>query len=116
MHTMMPSRSSIVTAALMIVVAGAACTLIAADRAAPVHRHAEDLQRLVGGLGCGPAVDLSRCAFSFDPRLCADCSLNYAPVPGSCFFCPQHACSILYCRPLTSAADRIEEVGDGRAP
>lgn len=66
----------------------------------------EEFQRTLGGLGCGPAVDLSHCCFSFDPRLCEDCSLNHDPVPGSVYFCRQHACSILYCRPLVPAADR----------
>ncbi len=57
---------------------------------------AEEFQRLVGGLGGGPAVDLSRCAFSFDPRLCSSCPDDWGPIPGGVYFCPQHACSILF--------------------
>lgn len=62
----------------------------------------EEFQRLVGGLGGGPAVELSGCEFSFDPRLCEECSLNHGPVPGGVFFCRQHGCSILFCKPLIS--------------
>jgi hypothetical protein len=102
----------------------AACALMTADSLAPAagDGQAEELQKLVGGLGCGPAVDLSRCAFSFDPRLCPDCPLNQAPVPGAIYFCSQHGCSILYCRPLVMTGrlrravlpDGAEEDGDGR--
>ena len=112
-------------AVLMVVFFGAACALVTADSVAPAagNGHAEELQQLVGGLGCGPAVDLSRCAFSFDPRLCPDCPLNHAPVPGGVYFCSQHGCSILYCRPLVTTEQvgnlvppaGAEEDGDGRA-
>jgi hypothetical protein len=61
-----------------------------------------EFQQLVGGLGCGPSVELSRCAFSFDPRLCPECPQNHGPIAGGAFFCPHHACSILYCPPLRS--------------
>jgi hypothetical protein len=59
-------------------------------------------QDLVGGLGFGPAADLSRCAFSFDPRLCDRCPEDVEPIPGGVYFCPQHGCSILYYPPLVS--------------
>src|SRR5260370_1164975 len=57
-----------------------------------------------GRRGCGPVVDLSRCAFRVAPRRCAYCPLNHGPIPGGVSFCPQHACSILYCPPLSSQA------------
>ena len=77
----------------------------------------EEFQRLVGGLGCGPAADLSRCAYSFDPRLCSDCPLQYGAAPGGACFCPQHACSILYYPPLRRGASiPIERSEDGRLP
>jgi hypothetical protein len=99
---------------LLIVFPVTAVVLLAADNGTRRRLdHAEALQRLVGGLGCGPAVDLSRCAFSFDPRLCPDCPLNRGPVPGGVYFCPQHACSILVCPPLTP---RETEGGNGRLP
>ena len=46
-------------------------------------------QGLVGGLGLGPAVDLSRCASDFDPRIDPGCSLRHDPLPLA--FCPSHA-------------------------
>jgi hypothetical protein len=116
---MMSFKGACLLVVLLIIVPVAAVVLVIADSIAPPrdHAHAEELQRLVGGLGCGPAVDLSRCAFSFDPRLCATCSLNHGPVPGGVYFCPQHACSILYCRPPTlSLAPPVAEEGDGRTP
>jgi hypothetical protein len=98
-------RSRFLAAALIALLAGSAGVLIATDGLASAEhdRRSEEFQHLVGGLGLGPAVDLSRCGFSFDPRLCPDCPLNHEPVPGGVYFCPQHACSILYWpRPWTT--------------
>jgi hypothetical protein len=76
---------------------------------------AEAFQRLVGGLGFGPAVDLSRCAFSFDPRLCSSCPEDGGPIPGGAYFCPQHACSILY-YPRLEGGRALPGEADGDAP
>lgn len=54
-----------------------------------VARRAE-FQSLVGGLGFGAAVDLSECAFSFDPRLRPNCSHIEGPIPAGFFLCPKH--------------------------
>jgi hypothetical protein len=91
-------RSRFLLRALIVLLAGAAGLLVAMDTLTGIEqeRRSEEFQRLVGGLGMGPAVDLSRCGFSFDPRLCPDCPLNHEPVPDGVYFCPQHACSILY--------------------
>ncbi|MFI5403308.1 MAG: hypothetical protein ACHQ1G_10250 [Planctomycetota bacterium] len=59
--------------------------------AAPSTEGSEDFQRLVGGLGLGPAVDLSRCPAEFDPRVDAGCALGGEPLPASTLFCPVHA-------------------------
>jgi hypothetical protein len=101
---MTSSKAPLLLNSLIAALAVAAGLVLATDSMAPASEEApaEELQRLVGGLGCGPAVDLSRCAFSFDPRLCEDCPLNHGPIPGGIYFCPQHACSILYCQPLAS--------------
>ena len=61
---------------------------------------AAEFQRLVGGLGFGPAVELGRCPFSFDPRLGRCCGENFGPVPGGVYFCPQHAGSVFFYPPL----------------
>jgi hypothetical protein len=57
------------------------------------QERSEEFQRLVGGLGFGPALDLDRCAFAFDPRLCPVCSQDVGPIPGGTSFCPYHASS-----------------------
>lgn len=41
--------------------------------------------------GLGRAVDLSRCAAAFDPRLGSPCELRYGPLPGTQALCPDHA-------------------------
>jgi hypothetical protein len=60
----------------------------------------EAFQRLVGGLGFGPAVDLDGCPFGFDPRLDGSCSQQRGPIPGGACFCPRHAGSLFPYRPL----------------
>jgi hypothetical protein len=84
------------------------------DRRTP---KAEEFQRLVGGLGFGPALDLSRCAFSFDPRLCCGCPQDGGPIPGGFSFCPEHACSIWYYpQPTTCGGLSTETSGDAPVP
>ncbi|MGH7162441.1 MAG: hypothetical protein ACREID_03070 [Planctomycetota bacterium] len=51
----------------------------------------EAFQRLVGGLGLGPTLDLARCAREFDPRLECACGLRHDPLPAGSMFCPTHA-------------------------
>ena len=56
----------------------------------PEAGRAGEFQHLVGGLGFGPALDLSRCEPSFDPRLCPACTQDVGPLPGGMIFCPHH--------------------------
>jgi len=84
-----------------VLLAGAAAVLV--GEGASQHgrlQRAEEFQRLVRGLGLGPSVDLTRCAFRFDPRLCSACPEDHGPVAGGSWFCPCQGCSILYYRPL----------------
>jgi hypothetical protein len=76
----------------------AAAAVLVADMASSAQRElkAREFQGLVGGLGFGPAADLSACAFSFDPRLCPGCAMEHGPVLGGAYFCPYHSCAILY--------------------
>ena len=92
------NHSSTIVGFLIAVVALLACVVMAAEILGENRNRAKasDFQELVGGLGCGPAVDLSQCEMTFDPRLCQDCSLRHEPVPGAVYFCPQHACSLLF--------------------
>jgi hypothetical protein len=91
-----PDRRAPLLLALIGGLALAAGLVLGVDNARPQAERAEAFQRLVGGLGFGPAVDLSRCAFSFDPRLCDSCPADGEPIPGGVYFCPRHACSILF--------------------
>jgi hypothetical protein len=77
---------------------------------------AEAFQRLVGGLGFGPAVDLSHCAFCFDPRLCGSCPEDWGPVPGGAYFCPRHGCSVLLYPRLEGRGPTGEADGDALFP
>jgi len=76
--------------ATVVVLAAAAASVVVAG-ASPPAGDAASFQRLVGGLGLGPAIDPSLCAPEFDPRLQADCSLRYEPLPAGSVFCPVHA-------------------------
>jgi hypothetical protein len=90
----------------------AACAILGLDAALPRSRsdRSEEFQRLVGGLGFGPALDLARCPFSFDPRLGNDCAQNDQSLPGCERYCPRHAGSIFYYPPLNpSRAARSSE-------
>jgi hypothetical protein len=70
--------------------AAGACLVIGSRPAAG----RDDFQRLVGGLGGGPALDLAPCPFAFDPRLDSACAEDYGPVPAGTSLCPYHACSV----------------------
>jgi hypothetical protein len=84
----------------LTVAAGVLLALESRDRS---NQEGKDFQRLVGGLGFGPALDLSRCPNSFDPRLCPHCPADLGPVPGGGGLCPQHACSVFAYPPLEAA-------------
>lgn len=80
---------------LLVLVVGlplAAGVLVAGTSPSPAQ--VEDgaaFQHLVGGLGFGPAVDLTRCGREFDPRVEGTCALRHEPVPCGSIFCPPHA-------------------------
>jgi hypothetical protein len=66
------------------------------------QERADDFERLVGGVGFGPAPHLAGCAFGFDPRLDGRCAADRGPIPGGTCFCPGHAGSVFYYPPLVS--------------
>jgi hypothetical protein len=95
------SRATVLLAGILAVTCAAVLIVaLAGDSGARQHEPARSFHRLVGGLGFGPAVDLSRCEFSFDPRLCSACSQDDGPIPGGMFFCPYHASSVFDYPPL----------------
>jgi hypothetical protein len=95
----MEARGGGLLLTLLLLTAGAALVLSAEARGRRPD-HAETFQRLVGGVGFGPAAGLDGCPFAFDPRLDGACAADGGPVPGGSCFCPRHAGSVLYYGPL----------------
>ena len=81
---------------LLAVLVGLALVVLGVEARAQHLRKecTESFQRLVGGLGFGPATNLSECAFGFDPRLDGACAATCGPIPGGACFCPRHAGSL----------------------
>jgi hypothetical protein len=98
---------------LLLLTAAAGAILVTEDRRSA---HAEQFQRLVGGVGFGPALDLSGCAFGFDPRLDGGCAEESGPIPGGACFCPRHAGSVFYYAPLERGAPLPAEEADATPP
>ncbi len=88
-----PGRTSRGLALLLL----AACAIVATDTLAESKPQSAEFQRLVGGLGCGPSVELETCAHDVDPRLGA-CAWDVGPLPGGGCYCPRHGMSIFYVR------------------
>lgn len=72
---------------LVLPAAATAAVLFGGDGVAA----SEEFQTLLGGLGQGPALDLTRCPHEFDPRLGVACTWSLEPVPGGSHVCPVHA-------------------------
>jgi hypothetical protein len=99
---MMTPRILLIVLCFLLIGVAVALTVECASWHAREAR-ARDFQSLVGGLGFGPALELSRCAASFDPRLCPGCPQEYGPVPAGAVFCPYHGFSILHYAPADHA-------------
>jgi hypothetical protein len=113
----MASRRLGLLFSLLVLVAAVAVVLGVDGRAGQASRaHAEAFQRLVGGVGFGPAVDLSRCAFGFDPRLDGSCQEESGPIPGGRCFCPRHACSLFFYPPPNRGLPVLQGNADGALP
>lgn len=79
------TRGSVILLAVTVALAagaGGAVALAGPDSTSP--QRAAEFHRLVGGVGGGPATDLSRCEAVFDPPRTPD----GGPVPGGEFFYP----------------------------
>jgi hypothetical protein len=102
------SKAPTLLFALLLALTTAAGVVLAlgARPDADQEKRAQEFHRLVGGLGFGPAVDLERCAFSFDSRLCPACPNDVGPIPGGMFFCPYHAGAVLDYPPLDPGRDQ----------
>jgi hypothetical protein len=99
-------RRGRVLSLVLLLLTGAACAVAVGEQLAQRQRLAqtERFQRLLGGIGFGPAVDLSGCPFGFDPRLDGSCAEERGPIPGGSCFCPRHAGSLFYYAPLSRGA------------
>ncbi|HWG43369.1 MAG TPA: hypothetical protein VN688_11340 [Gemmataceae bacterium] len=116
----MESRAAGLLLILLILTVAAVAVLVAEGHAERRREaRAEEFQQLVGGLGFGPATDLSNCVFAFDPRLEGSCSLGHGLIPGGACFCLWHAGSLLPYPPLDVPSDHRpsgEEDGDASPP
>jgi hypothetical protein len=110
----MEARANVLLVLLLLLTGASAAVLLEQAQAVPAQAaRGEAFQRLVGGLGFGPAMDLSGCAFGFDPRLDGSCSMDCGPIPGGGYFCPRHAASVFCYPPLDRATPPTE--GDAHA-
>lgn len=109
----MEARSRSVVYVLLLLACASGAVLVSELAPDPRRREAvESFQRAVGGLGFGPVLDLSGCAFGFDPRLDGSCSAAAGPLPGGACFCGRHGGLLPY-GPLDPEA--IVTRGGGRA-
>jgi hypothetical protein len=114
-HDHGPARLALGLAALT----AAAVLLLAEDAARQARRRerAEEFQRLVGGLGFGPATVLGRAPFRFDPRLGRGDIADLDPGPDGVGLAPHGTFSIFYypARPR-GRSEATGGVPDARTP
>ncbi len=109
----MESRGNALFLGLLILVVAAGVVLVVEDRLQSQRLgRAEEFQRLAGGVGWGPALDLSGCAFSFDPRLDGSCGEDCGAIPGGSCFCPRHAFSVFSYPPLPTGPEATGQRGE----
>jgi hypothetical protein len=103
---------------ILLLLTGASGAVLAAEdrRGHELPARAESFQRLVGGLGFGPALDLSECSFGFDPRLDGTCSTDYGPIPGGACFRSRQPGSIFFYPPLEHGTQLPAEEGGNALP
>jgi hypothetical protein len=101
---------------LLLLLTGAAGAVLVVEerKGRDTLAHAESFQRLVGGLGFGPALDLSNGASAFDPRLEDSCSMDYGPVAGGACFSSRQVGSVFF-YPSLKHGFRPAEQGKGDA-
>jgi hypothetical protein len=105
----MTARGKYLLIILLALVGGSTAVLITeAGIQSRQEASAQTFQQLVGGVGFGPAIDLSGCAFSFDPRLDGSCAEDCGSIPGGSCFCPRHAASLFAYPPLDKSQDNAK--------
>ena len=112
MNSMLPR---LVLTGLIGLSAAASAIVLAESRRNPVAAgRSREFQQMLGGLGFGPAIDLSRCTLAFDPRLGPVCESRLGPIPGGGFVCPHHASSVFDYSPVAAALPSWAEATPGR--
>lgn len=91
----MTARSCLLSGVFLLTLTATAMVVVETRLSSKPEDAAAEFHHLLGGLGFGPALDLSVCPFGFDPRLDGSCANGYAPLPGGACFCPHHAGSVL---------------------
>jgi hypothetical protein len=87
---------------LLILVVATALVLIQEASSQPQRtERSEAFQRLVGGLGFGPSLDLTRGEFGFDPRLADHDADDEGPLPGGNRYSGVQGRSIFHYKPLS---------------
>jgi hypothetical protein len=66
----------------------------------PAPSQAQQFQEAVGGLGFGPARDLSDCAAGFDPRIEETCDWDHGFLEAGTSLCRCQGISVFRHRPL----------------
>lgn len=94
---------------LSLTVAAIAIVVVGSRRNSSSVRRSQEFQQAFGGLGFGPAIDLSRCTLAFDPRLGSVCESQFEPLPGGQFACPHHAGSVFEYSSLTELIESTDE-------
>jgi hypothetical protein len=97
---MMPYSPRVLLVAVTALALTAMALVVREAVAARESEGARQFQRLVGGLGFGPAVDLSRSSNSFDPRLSPGCSIAEGPIPGGGWVAQRRGFSVFWYPPL----------------
>ncbi|MCC7137634.1 MAG: hypothetical protein IT460_04315 [Planctomycetes bacterium] len=87
----MSRRTPATVLGVTLALTAGATAVLAGGGGDPVqHARAAALQRTLGGLGAGTALDLRTCAVAFDPRLEATCRCRVDPVAGGGSYCRGH--------------------------
>jgi hypothetical protein len=96
-------------AVLALAIAAGTVIILDAGSGGEQAARCQEFQSLLGGLGLGPALDISQCDFSFDPRVGHTCPEDLGPIPGATYFCSQHVSSILYCPQLEPRGEELQD-------
>ena len=87
-------RGSYLFIVLLLLLGAVGVILLVEDRFQRPQAGGEGFQRLVGGLGFGPDLDLHGGAFRFDPRLQDADAQDCGPIPGGSSYGGQGAVAI----------------------